>query len=62
MQVKIRGGYGKSFLSDVNGERSRAAERIRRALCHAQARYCHSASLGTKIQLQLMPNIRELLP
>ena len=60
MQVKIRGGYGNSFLSDVNGEKSKAVERIKRAMCHAQARYCHSASLGTKIQLQLMPEIREL--
>ena len=59
MQVSIRGAYGNSFLSDVNGERSKAVERIKRALCHAQARYCHSASLGTKIQLQLMPEIRE---
>ena len=58
MKVSIRGGYGNDFLRDANGEKKKAAERIKRAFCHAQARYCHSASLGTKIQLFLMPEIK----
>ena len=50
MKLTIRAAYGSAFLRESNNNKRSAVERIKRAVCHAQARYCHSSSLGTRIQ------------
>ena len=50
MKLTIRAAYGSAFLKGTKNNKRSAVERIRRAVCHAQARYCHSSTLGTKIQ------------
>ena len=50
MKLTIRAAYGSAFLEETDNNKRSAVERIKRAVCHAQARYCHSSSLGTKIQ------------
>ena len=50
MKLTIRAAYGSAFLKGTKNNKRSAAERVKKAVCHAQARYCHSSSLGTKIQ------------
>ena len=51
MRLKIRAAYGSAFLQETKNDGTTPMERIKRAFCHAQARFCHSSTLGTKIQV-----------
>ena len=51
MRLKIRAAYGSAFLQETKNDKTTPVERIKRAFCHAQARFCHSSTLGTKIQV-----------
>jgi len=55
--LQIRAGYDDGFLAKVGGSAAQAEAYIKSALTHAQVSYCH-ASLGTKIHIQRIGNIK----
>ena len=55
--LSLKWGYGEGFLTKT-GSHANAKAYIQATLPHMQALYCHSASLGTKIQLEIFGEIK----
>ena len=56
MLLSLRFGYDEGFLNKT-GSHAKAKAYVKTAMTHAQAIFCHS-SLGTKIQLELVGEIK----
>lgn len=54
--LSLQAAYDNKFYENL-GSASKAEEFIKRALVHSQAYFCH-VSLGTKVHLQLEPEIK----
>ena len=55
--LTLRFGYDEGFLA-VTGSHDDAKAYIESTIPHIQALYCHSSSLGTKIQLEIAGEIK----